>query len=80
MKMKENIIVVSNNTYQVLRDNAMDTASLQADPIRYLLEWNKLDFVIDNAVLDGMTEVWDRDTYSEFKKEMERIRKKNGDE
>lgn len=78
--MKENIIVVSNNTYQVLRDNAMDTASLQADPIRYLLEWNKLDFVIDNAVLDGMTEVWDRDTYSEFKKEMERIRKKNGDE
>jgi hypothetical protein len=73
MKIRESIIVMNNKTWELFRDNALDTASLQDDPIEYLAKFNGLDVVIDEAVQDGITEVWYRDVY-EFNKELERIK------
>lgn len=69
---------MNSKTWELFRDNAMETASLQDDPIEYLAKYNGLDIVVDEAVPNGITEVWYRDAY-EFAKELERIKEK-GDE
>lgn len=64
---------MNNKTWELFRDNALETASLQDDPIGYLAKFNGLDVIVDEAVADGITEVWYRDVY-EFHKELERIK------
>jgi hypothetical protein len=68
MEIRESIIVMNNKTWEMFRENAMETASLQSDPIGYLGKFNKLNIVIDEDVKDFITEVWDRETYEELKK------------
>ena len=65
---------MNSKTYEVFKANAMETASMQADPISYLASWQGLNVVIDEETPDNVTEVWFKDVY-EFTKELERIKK-----
>lgn len=68
MEVKESVIVMNTNTWALFSEYAIETASLQTDPIGYLGKFSGLDVVIDEDIPDGMTEIWDKDSYEEFKR------------
>lgn len=59
---------MNSETYEMFKENAMETASLQADPIHYLSSWVGLNVVIDEDTPLGITEVWYKDDYEKSKK------------
>lgn len=58
---------MNNNTWEMFRENAMETASLQDDPIEYLKKFNDLDVEIEDSLPDMITEIWYRDEYAMYK-------------
>lgn len=61
---------MNSKTWELFRENALETASLQDDPIGYLARFNGLDVVVDENVPDNITEVWYRDAYERLKEEL----------
>lgn len=71
MEIRESIIVMNRKTWELFRENALETASLQDNPIKYIEEFSDLDVIIDESVADNITEIWYRENY-ELHKKLER--------
>lgn len=66
--MEEFVLVMHEDTWEAVKDEAFESASKQPDPIKYLKKLGEVDIVIDNALKYGITEMWEKDKYYEFKK------------
>lgn len=62
---------MNSQTWNMFRENAMETASLQPDPIEYLARFNGLNVEIDEELPDNITEVWYEKDYLLYR-EMEK--------
>ena len=68
MEIRESIIVMNRKTWELFRENALETASLQDNPLKYIEEFSDLDVIIDESVADNITEIWYRENYELHKK------------
>ena len=68
MKIRESIIVMNSKTWELFRENALETASLQDNPLKHIEEFSDLDVIIDESVPNNITETWYRENYELHKR------------
>lgn len=64
---KHDVIVMNSKTWELMKENTIEVAEKQDDPIGFIGRLNGLAIVIDETVADGMTEIWDKGVYQAFK-------------
>jgi hypothetical protein len=68
MDVGESIIVMNSKTWEAFKSNALETASLQDDPIEYIKKFNSIEVVIDEKLEDNFSEVWSKEVYESYKR------------
>jgi len=64
--MREIIFVMSNDSWEWIKEKEYEFANTQPDPIQYLKEVSSLNVVIDNGLPFGIVETWDKENYDKY--------------
>lgn len=66
----EELFVMSDATWNNLKEKEYEFANTQPDPIKYIKSLASLNVSIDNSLPFGMIEFWNKHDYEDFIREM----------